>query len=285
MVKKSKAQALVVYMPVVHAGFVKFLQQWKEVPVLFLVDQALLTDQFKSIAKDIRALSADQISQSLKTLHIPQSHVEVLKYPGELTQLTEYDQLVLPEDEVLHWLIDTYIPDHPVVFDDAHFLRWDKPRSLVKRHVEPDTEVTSEQLHQTLMSQAVAQTERSGDWWRQVGGILVKDGHVLLAGHNRHVPHEFQQYVMGDPRGNFSSGEWIELTTSMHAEQALIARAAAEGIALAGADLYATTFPCPFCAKLIAYSGIQRVFYREGYSMLDGVDILRHRGVKLIKVI
>ena len=38
----------------------------------------------------------------------------------------------------------------------------------------------------------------------------------------------------------------------MHAEARLIAAAAREGRATAGAVLYVTDFPCPPCAKLIA---------------------------------
>jgi dCMP deaminase len=48
--------------------------------------------------------------------------------------------------------------------------------------------------------------------------------------------------------------------------------------------LYVTVFPCPPCAKLIAYSGIKNVYCGGGYGVLDGEDILKSRGVKVFFV-
>ena len=45
-----------------------------------------------------------------------------------------------------------------------------------------------------------------------------------------------------------------------------------------------TDFPCPPCAKLVAYSGIKKLFYLKGYAMLDGERILKDAGVEIIKI-
>ncbi|NCS97095.1 MAG: deoxycytidylate deaminase, partial [Candidatus Pacebacteria bacterium] len=87
-----------------------------------------------------------------------------------------------------------------------------------------------------------------------------------------------------DPRNSFHKGEHIELSTAIHAEAALIADAAKKGISLEGTQLYVTTFPCPACAKLIACSGITKLYFSEGYSMLDGEKILNDAGVLLSKI-
>ena len=70
----------------------------------------------------------------------------------------------------------------------------------------------------------------------------------------------------------------------MHAEAAVIAEAAKKGIATQGCDVYATTFPCPTCAKLIAAAGIKKLYYQDGYALLDGENVLKSAGVKIIKV-
>ena len=70
----------------------------------------------------------------------------------------------------------------------------------------------------------------------------------------------------------------------MHAEAAVVAGAARDGISLAGADLYTTTFPCPACARLAAGAGFRRCFFAGGYSVLDGEEVLRAAGVRLIWV-
>jgi dCMP deaminase len=76
----------------------------------------------------------------------------------------------------------------------------------------------------------------------------------------------------------------VDLSTAIHAEAALIAGAARDGTSLAGADLYTTTFPCPACARLIAEAGFLRCFFAGRYSVLDGEQTLRARGISLIWV-
>jgi len=55
-------------------------------------------------------------------------------------------------------------------------------------------------------------------------------------------------------------------------------------MALEDAYLYVTTFPCPVCAKSIAEAGIQKLYYSQGYSLLDAEDVLRAYGVKIVLV-
>lgn len=57
----------------------------------------------------------------------------------------------------------------------------------------------------------------------------------------------------------------IEFQRSVHAEAAAIVEAARRGIAVEGATMYCTTYPCHLCAKEIVYAGITRVYYIEPY--------------------
>lgn len=134
------------------------------------------------------------------------------------------------------------------------------------------------------MKQAFVQANYSNDWWRQVGVVFMRDGEVLITAYNQHLPSSQEQYFSGDPRSFFSSGEMIELSSSIHAEALAIARAASQGIALAGADLFVTTFPCPICAKQVAAAGIKRLYYNEGYAVLDGWQVLKSAGIEIIRV-
>ncbi len=72
-----------------------------------------------------------------------------------------------------------------------------------------------------------------------------------------------------------------DLSTAIHAEAAIVAAAARDGVSLRGADLYVTTFPCPACARLIAEAGLRRCYFAGPYSVLDGEDVLRAAGVEL----
>jgi dCMP deaminase len=134
------------------------------------------------------------------------------------------------------------------------------------------------------MSRATEAGARSPDWWRQVGAVAVRDGEILDVAHNEHRPTAYTPYVDGDPRNDFQRGVRTDLSTAIHAEALLVARAAATGRSLAGADLYVSTFPCPPCARLIAESGFRRVYFAGPYAVLDGDAILRSAGVDLIWV-
>jgi dCMP deaminase len=48
--------------------------------------------------------------------------------------------------------------------------------------------------------------------------------------------------------------------------------------------MYVTVFPCPPCAKAIAHAGIKHLYCGGGYGVLDGEDILKGAGVKIIFV-
>ena len=135
------------------------------------------------------------------------------------------------------------------------------------------------------MGAAFREAEKSPDWWRQIGAIALKDGKILLTGFNKPVPSkDYTLGPFGDPRSNFDAGIGFEISKAIHAEAGVIATAARRGLPLEGASLYITTFPCPVCAKSIAASGIKRVYYSKGYSLLDAEDVLRAAGVEIVLV-
>lgn len=57
----------------------------------------------------------------------------------------------------------------------------------------------------------------------------------------------------------------LEFGRAVHAEMAAISAAARTGSAIAGANLFCTTFPCHNCAKHIVASGIDTVVFLEPY--------------------
>ena len=42
---------------------------------------------------------------------------------------------------------------------------------------------------------------------------------------------------------------------------------------------------CPPCAKLIAGAGVAKLYFREGYAVLDGEDVLEAAGVEVVRVV
>jgi dCMP deaminase len=272
---------LVLYMPVVHSGYISFLQKYNNQPILILADE--ITQDFKPLRKDIRSLAADQILTVLKSLDLG-SVVSVATKDQLATLNTSTQKIIMPDEEPMHEIAAQFLDKADVHFEPV-FLRWDSKKALSKKALEEHASTTNDQTHQQFIQQAQQQAAKSVDQWRQIGAILVKDGEVTLTNRNRHLPDDYQPVYNGDPRGNFSKGMHIDLSTAQHAEAGIVAEAAKKGISMEGADLYVTTFPCPVCAKLIAETGLKTVYFGEGYSMVDGLKVLEEAGVKVVKVL
>jgi dCMP deaminase len=190
--------------------------------------------------------------------------------------------LLAPDEDVMHDLIDAYqLAEIADVRFLTTFLRWDREWSRARVPPEWDGRVSSKEYEQRMQRLAATAAERSSDWWRRVGAVAVRDHKILAVEYNRHLPTEYSPYIDGDPRNNFRRGVEMERTTAIHAEAAIVARAARDGIGLKGADLHVGTFPCPGCARLIAEVGFARCFFAGGYSVLAGDDVMRAAGVEL----
>lgn len=70
---------------------------------------------------------------------------------------------------------------------------------------------------------------------------------------------------------------------TIHAEVNAIAQAARYGTRIAGSTLYCNTFPCWSCFKLIAASGIEKVYYDDAYRTDTRVILCAESsGIKLV---
>jgi len=273
---------ILLYLPVIHSGYESFLQRHADAREILVLGEGF-RESYPSLAKDIRALPPHRAASYLR-LGYPQAHIRVVE-PAGLASAVTGDPLVLPDEEVMRDLAARYHLDsgRAVVFDRT-FLRWDRDWATAKVPVSFDGEVTADELARELLGQAEGISAHSSDWWRQVGAVAARGRQVLGCAWNRHHPSEYAPYLSGDPRDAFERGVRADLSTAIHAEAALIAGAARDGVGLAGADLYTTTFPCPACARLIVEAGFGRCFFAGQYSVLDGEQTLRASGIRLIWV-
>lgn len=264
---------ILLYLPVLHAGYQDLFDRHPDAGILLLGTG--FQDDFPVLRKDIRALPPAVAAGYLG------ARARVVE-PGDLPDALTGQPVIMPDEEITHALAARYALTD-VTFERT-FLRWDRGWSQPRRPVGYDGTVASDALSQRLIGEVTEAARHSSDWWRQVGAAVVRDGTVLDVAYNRHQPTEYAPYLHGDPRNDFSRGVRTDLSTATHAEAALVGRAARDGTALAGADLYVSTFPCPACARLIAESGIRRCFFAGPYAVLDGEDILRAAAVELIWV-
>jgi dCMP deaminase len=273
------SDVVLAYVPVLHEGYRRFLERHAQGRRVFVIGPELHAD-FRPLAKDVRALDAHDAARALASLEIATS-VAVLDELGARRLAEEPGlRLVAPAEDVSYAVVERFFPRAAVRYDSA-FLRWDKTKTVQLLDPAPARVVAPDQALAELAEEAAL---RSLDWWRQVGAaIRFADGSVEVAT-NEHHPHPHAIYAAGDPRANFTQGVELELSTATHAEAALIARAARAGRATEGATVYVTDFPCPPCAKLIANAGVARLYYRQGYAVLDGRDVLEAAGVEIVGV-
>lgn len=274
-------KVIVAYIPVLHQGYWQLFSAFPDVSELYLLSGEK-AQEFTPHHKEIRALSEEKIISAIKSWQ-RFSSVEILSTEKIQKLNSEKAILVIPDELVTTEFAEKYLPDCPTE-KSSIFLRWDKKSMKAPHEPNPDEIISTVEFDQKMIDLATEEGDKSSDWWRQVGAVLVKDGEAILMVHNTHLPSEQQPYVESDPRAHSHKGQDLDLYTSIHAEAKLIAEAARDGVALEGADLYLTDFPCPVCAKSIASAGIKTVYYQKGYSMLDGERVLKSSGVKLVKV-
>lgn len=274
-------EAVVAYIPVLHEGYRRFLEAHGRDRPLYVIGADLYAD-YRPLAKDIRCLDAELVASSIAAWGLC-ADVSVLDAEAARRLADGGPDLVLPAEDVSYQVVERFFPRCPVRYDSV-FLRWDKSRTVQMLAPQAVREVDVDEMVADLAEAAERAAAASIDWWRRVGAAMrLADGGLLYAC-NEHLPHPLSPYAAGDPRSNFFKGVHLEISTSIHAEARLVAQAAREGRSTEGASIYVTDFPCPPCAKLIANAGITRLYFREGYAVLDGNDVLEAAGVEIALV-
>ncbi len=113
---------------------------------------------------------------------------------------------------------------------------------------------------------------------KSVGAVIVRDKRILSTGYNgsiRGLPH------CTDIGCDILDSHCI---ATVHAEANAIIQAARNGVCIDGADMYVTASPCWNCFKLIANSGIIRIYYGEFYRDEKSLHIAEQCGIELISM-
>jgi dCMP deaminase len=131
---------------------------------------------------------------------------------------------------------------------------------------------------QYFMQIAVQVATRSTCDRKHVGAVIVRDKTILSTGYNgsvRGMPHcDDVGHIMEDSH----------CIATVHAEANAIIQAAKNGTRIDGADIYVTASPCWNCFKLIANSGIKRVFYLEFYRDERVLEVAGKAGIEMKQV-
>jgi dCMP deaminase len=265
---------LIAYVPVLHEGYRTLFLKYQGA-TLYLAGPDEVKAALPRLSRDLRQMPLDSMCAAVRGLGI---FAEVAPLTGEVIDRLNRERasIVMPVDEVSTVLAEQLTMCS--VSYESVFLRWDKPITLAEQEVHPDRTITTDAFDRMCMHQATDESQKSADWWRQVGAVAVQDGAVVYAGFNAHHPSEYAVFAVGNPRDNFDAGEQLEISDTIHGEASIVAQAARK--MLLGTSVYVTTFPCINCARLLA-----EVYYRDGYSRLDAEYVLKERGVEVIRVV
>lgn len=121
---------------------------------------------------------------------------------------------------------------------------------------------------------------------RKVGAVLVRNKRILTTGYNgppSGITHCEQRGGCIRDKLKIPSGERMELSRAIHAEQNAIIQAAKVGISIEESTLYVTTHPCFTCSKMLINAGVKKIIYKEGYPDSFAMEILKEAGVLVVQ--
>ena len=130
--------------------------------------------------------------------------------------------------------------------------------------------------HEYFMNIAKQAATRSTCSRKNVGAVIVRDKTILSTGYNgsiRGMPH------CDEVGHDMENGHCV---ATIHAEANAIIQAAKNGVRIEDGELYTTASPCWNCFKLIANSGIRRIYFGEFYRDEKSIKIARQLGIELI---
>ncbi len=270
---------MVAFVPVLHDGYLRLFKN-SGAEYLYLMDSDLY-GQIECLTREIRLVAPSEMCLAIDALGIFRKVTVINQTTLQL--LASEDEIIMPDEDICQVIAEEYLTGRNITFQSAR-LRFDLSRTLTKEVVLPDRQISSGEFDRELINFAQSEANLSPDWWRQVGAVLVKDGEILSTAYNHHVPNDYSLYEQGDPRNNFSPGQLVDVSRAQHAERVLISTAAADGLSTRGASLYVTTFPCPSCTADVITAKIAKVFFRDGYSQLEGRELFEAAGIEVIQV-
>jgi len=111
---------------------------------------------------------------------------------------------------------------------------------------------------------------------KHVGAVIVRAKTILSTGYNGSI----RGLAHCDEVGHLM--EEGHCVRTVHAEANAIAQAARNGVAIEGAEIYITASPCWGCFRLLANSGIQRIYYGEFYRDAKIHDFAEAAEIELV---
>ncbi|MDD5032835.1 MAG: deaminase [Candidatus Pacebacteria bacterium] len=270
---------ILLYVPVLHNGYIEFFKRHSAgAETIFIVGDELI-QEFLTLHKEIRQVNPALMKKIIESISFKKIEVLTPKIAAGING----KKVITATDTVSSMVAERYLSKTNKIEHDTTFLMWSSENVNSSAEVSCDL-VSCRKRDREIMAELKKEAEKSSCWWRRTAAAFVKNGKILVKGHNEHLPSEFTPYSLGDPRDFIEAGKDSHIASSLHAEQKIIAVAAAKGIKTQGVSMYSLIFPCPMCAKPVSFSGIQRLYFQTEHASLNGLEMLKAKKIKIIQV-
>lgn len=195
--------------------------------------------------------------------------------------------------------------DLMIASDDGRENAFISSRSIDQIFFKEHEKKIKKQIKQNLLFKNIVMTfaNVSNCLSKQVAALAVRDGRIIESGVNgtpanfincndyfkmlhsqRQIKISFEDWIQTDSWKK-EHHEWSNIN-EIHSEQALISRAAIDGVSLKNADIYVSLEPCIHCTKLLAALKPNRVYYVNKYdkSSEDSKRILNASKIVIEKI-
>ena len=137
---------------------------------------------------------------------------------------------------------------------------------------------------EAMMGVAHEMAKRSPDLGRQVGAVLTENGFIIGAGYNG--PPSGLSHDKTCPRRErgYKSGEKLELSRAVHAEQNAIMQSGIRGTRSSSGklELFSTTSPCVHCMRMLIQIGVQKIYYSDLYNDEMALIMAKEANIEMI---
>jgi len=176
-------RALVLYVPVLHAGYLKLFEKYREsADALYILADDIVAE-LAPFHREIRAIGAAQMKPLIESLNI---FPAVFIFSATTAKDLQEVEVVTADDETCRKALTHYLPENKIVYENV-FLRWDEKNVKSSTEVQYDR-VSTAPFDQKMCAAAAQAAEKSSDWWRHVGAVVVKDGAVVAEGKTTTFP-------------------------------------------------------------------------------------------------
>jgi len=129
-----------------------------------------------------------------------------------------------------------------------------------------------------FMNIATEVSSRSTCDRKHVGAVIVREKTILSTGYNGSIK--------GLPHCDNSGHEMVDghCVRTTHAEANSIVQAAKNGVSINNSEIFVTASPCYNCFKLIANSGIKKIYYKELYRDERILERAKDSSIELIHI-